>query len=124
MTMKIKPIKTERDYDNVMKQIDGLMDAQYNTPRGDLLDVLVTLAQAWEEKHHAIEAPDPIEAIRFAMESRGLDRQDLEPYIGSRARVSEVLNRKRPLTLPMIRRLHRGLGIAADVLIREVPRRR
>jgi HTH-type transcriptional regulator/antitoxin HigA len=117
--MDIKPIKNERDYRRVLKEIDALMDAMPNTPAGDRLDVLTTLAHAWEEKHHPIEAPRPIEAIRFAMEQRGLTRRDLEPYIGSRARVSEVLNHKRPLTLSMIRRLHEGLGIPAEVLIRE-----
>jgi HTH-type transcriptional regulator/antitoxin HigA len=117
--MEIKPIKTERDYNRVMKQIDGLMNARANTPDGDRLDVLATLAEAWEEKHHPIDPPDPIEAIRFAMEQRGLSRRDLEPFIGSRARVAEVLNHKRSLTLPMIRRLHIGLGIPADVLIRD-----
>jgi HTH-type transcriptional regulator/antitoxin HigA len=119
MTMEIKPIKNERDYRRVMQEIDGLMDAKVNTTAGDRLDVLVTLAEAWEEKHYPIEAPDPIAAIQFAMEQRGLNRRDLEAYIGSRARVAEVLNHKRSLTLPMIRRLHDGLGIPADVLIRE-----
>jgi HTH-type transcriptional regulator / antitoxin HigA len=119
MTMEIKPIKNERDYRRVMREIDALMDAKANTVAGDRLDVLATLAEAWEEKHYPIEAPDPIEAIRFAMEQRGLNRHDLEPYIGSRARVAEVLNHKRSLTLPMIRRLHDGLGIPAEVLIRD-----
>lgn len=117
--MDIKPIKNDRDYRRVLAEIDTLMDAKANTAAGDRLDVLVTLADAWEEKHHAIEAPDPIEAIRFAMEQRGLSRRDLEEFIGSRARVAEVLNHKRSLTLPMIRRLHAGLGIPAEVLIRE-----
>ena len=116
--MDIRPIKNERDYRRVMKEIDALMDAKPNTVAGDRLDVLVTLAEAWEEKHHQINAPDPIAAIEFAMEQRGLKRRDLEPYIGSRARVAEVLNHKRSLTLPMIRRLHEGLGIPAEVLIR------
>lgn len=116
--MDIKPIKTDRDYRRVMKEIDSLMDAKAGTPDGDRLDVLVTLAEAWEAKHHAIEAPDPVQAIEFAMEQRGLSRRDLEPFIGSRARVAEVLNHKRPLTLAMIRRLHSGLGIPAEVLIR------
>jgi HTH-type transcriptional regulator/antitoxin HigA len=115
--MKIQPIKNERDYQRVAKEIERVMDAKANTQDGDYLDVLVTLAEAWERKHHAIEAPDPVAAIRFAMEQRGLSRRDLEPLIGSRARVAEVLNHKRSLTLPMIRRLHRGLGIPADVLI-------
>jgi HTH-type transcriptional regulator/antitoxin HigA len=118
MTMDIKPIKSDRDYRQVLKEIDTLMDAKANTAEGDRLDVLVTLAQAWEEKHHAIEAPDPVRAIEFVMDQRGLTRRDLEPYIGSRARIAEVLNHKRSLTLAMIRRLHAGLGIPADVLIR------
>ena len=117
--MKITPIKTERDYSRVMAEIDSLMDAKPNTVAGDRLDVLVTLVEAWEEKHHPIEPPDPVQAILFAMEQRGLTRRDLEPFIGTRARVAEVLNGKRPLTLSMIRRLHEGLGIPADVLIRE-----
>ncbi len=115
--MQIKPIKNERDHQRVMKEIDSLMDADQDTAAGDKLDVLVTLAEAWEEKHHAIEAPDPVRAIEFAMEQRGLSRRDLEPFIGSRARVTEILNHKRVLTLPMIRRLHAGLGIPAEVLI-------
>jgi HTH-type transcriptional regulator/antitoxin HigA len=116
--MEIRPIKTERNYQMALNQIEGLMDARPNTPEGDRLDVLVTLVQAWEEKHHAIDAPDPVDAIEFAMERRGLTRRDLEPFIGSRARVAEVLNHKRSLTLAMIRRLHQGLGIPAEVLIR------
>ena len=115
--MVIKPIKTERDYQRSLKEIDRLMDARPNTPDGDRLDVLVTLVTAWEEKHYPIPAPDAIAAIRFAMEQRGLTRRDLEPFIGSRARVAEVLNNKRSLTLPMIRRLHDGLGIPAEALI-------
>jgi len=117
--MEIKPIKSERDYRRAMKEIDALMDAKANTAAGNRLDVLVTLVAAWEEKHHPIEAPDPVEAIQFAMEQRGLSRRDLEAYIGSRARVAEILNQKRSLTLSMIRKLHRGLGIPAEVLIRE-----
>ncbi|HWE98016.1 MAG TPA: transcriptional regulator [Tepidisphaeraceae bacterium] len=115
--MDIKPIKNERDYRRVLTQIESLMDAKANTAEGDRLDVLATLAEAWERKHHAIEASDPIRAIEFAMEQRGLSRRDLEPYIGSRSRVTEVLHHKRSLTLAMIRRLHSGLGIPADVLI-------
>lgn len=115
--MDIRPIKTERDYKLALKEIDGLMDATAGSPQGDRLDVLSTLVAAWEEKHYAIEAPDPVAAILFAMEQRGLSRRDVEPYIGSRARVSEVLNHRRKLTLPMIRKLHAGLGIPAGVLI-------
>jgi HTH-type transcriptional regulator/antitoxin HigA len=115
--MIIKPIKNERDYKRALTVIDKLMDAKPNTPQGDQLDVLVTLVCAWEEQHQPIQPPDAIEAIKFAMEQRGLTRRDLEPYIGSRARVTEVLNRKRSLTLPMIRRLHAGLGIPAEALL-------
>jgi HTH-type transcriptional regulator/antitoxin HigA len=119
MKMIIKPIKTQRDYQRALKQIDKLMDAKANTPEGDRLDLLATLVSAWEERHFPIDPPDAVEAILFAMEQRGLSRRDLEPFIGSRARVAEVLGRKRTLTLPMIRRLHAGLGIPADVLIGE-----
>src|SRR5438876_2174629 len=115
--MVIKPIKTERDYQRALKEIDRLMDAHPNTPDGDRLDVLATLIQFWEEKHYPIEPPDAVAAIRFAMEQGGLTRRDLEPFIGSRARVAEVLNRKRSLTLPVIRRLHEGMGIPAEALI-------
>jgi HTH-type transcriptional regulator / antitoxin HigA len=117
--MKIKPIKSDSDYRRALREIERLMDARKDTPEGDRLDVLTTLVEAWEEKHHPVEPPDPIEAIRFAMEQRGVTRRDLESLIGSRARVAEVLNRKRRLTLPMIRRLHEVLGIPAEVLIRE-----
>jgi HTH-type transcriptional regulator/antitoxin HigA len=115
--MVIKPIKSERDYERALVEIDKLMDARPNTSAGDRLDVLATLVAAWEEQHYPIDPPDAVEAIRFAMEQRGLTRRDLEPYIGSRARVAEVLNRKRALTLPMIRRLHAELGIPAEALL-------
>jgi HTH-type transcriptional regulator/antitoxin HigA len=117
--MEIKPIKNNRDYRAALNEIDRLMDAQPNSAEGDRLDVLATLVEAWEEKHWPIGSPDPVEAILFAMEQRGLSRRDLEPFIGSRARVAEVLNHKRPLTLAMIRRLHDGLGIPAEALIGE-----
>lgn len=115
--MEIKPIRNERDYKRALVEIEKLMDARPNTPEGDRLDVLATLVCAWEEQHHPIDPPDAVEAIKFAMEQRGLTRRDLELYIGSRARVTEVLNRKRSLTLPMIRRLHAGLGIPAEALL-------
>ena len=115
--MIIKPIKTERDYKRALREIDKLMDAKRNTSEGDRLDVLATLVAVWEETHYPIDPPDAVEAIRFAMEQRGLTRRDLEPLIGSRSRVAEVLNRKRSLTLPMIRRLHAGLGIPAESLL-------
>jgi HTH-type transcriptional regulator / antitoxin HigA len=117
--MEIKPIKNERDHRRVLKEIERLMDAKAKTSAGDRLDVLATLAEAWEEKHHPIDMPDPVEAIQFAMQQRGLTRRDLEAYIGSRARVAEILNHKRSLTLAMIRKLHTGLGIPAEVLIRD-----
>jgi len=117
--MEIKPIKTEADYETALKEIDCLMDAKPDTPEGDRLDVLTTLVEAWEQKYHRIEDPDPIEAILHRMEALGLDRKDLEPMIGTRARVSEVLSRKRPLTINMIRKLNEKLRIPADVLIRQ-----
>lgn len=115
--MEIKPVKNEADYRAALEEIERLFDAAPDTPEADRLEVLTTLVEAYEEKQYAIPFPDPIEAILYHMESRGLSRRDLEPYIGSRARVSEVLNRKRPLTMEMIRNLHRGLGIPAEVLI-------
>ena len=116
--MKIKPIKTEADYHAALKEIERLFDAAPDTPEGDRLEVLTTLVEAFEEKHFPIPLPDPIEAILYYIESRGLTHRDLERYIGSRARLSEVLNRKRPLTMEMIRNLHKELGISAEVLIK------
>jgi len=115
--MRIKPIKTEADYREVLKEIERIFDATPGTREGDRLEVLTTLVEAYEEKHFRIPLPDPIEAILYYVESRGLTRRNLGRYIGSRARVSEVLNRKRPLTMEMIRNLHKGLGIPAEVLI-------
>lgn len=115
--MEIRPIKTEADYDAALARIDILMDAELDSPEGDELDVLVTLVHAYEEKYYPIDLPDPIEAILFRMEQTGMDRKDLEPYIGRSGRVSEVLNRKRPLTLGMIRKLWKGLHIPLESLI-------
>lgn len=115
--MDIRPIKTENDYKAALKEVEHLFNAAPNSPEGDRLEVLTTLVEAYEEKHYPIPLPDPVEAILYFIESRGLSRRDLEPFIGSRARVSEVLNRKRPLTIGMIRKLHSGLGIPAEVLI-------
>ena len=115
--MRIKPIKTEADYQEALKEIERIFDAAPGTREGDRLDVLTTLVEAYEEKHFHIPLPDPIEAILYYVDSRGLTRRDLERYIGSRARVWEVLNKKRPLTMEMIRNLHKGLGIPAEVLI-------
>lgn len=115
--MDIRPVKTEADYQAALAEIERLFDAAPGTSEGDRLEVLTTLVEAYEQRHYRIPAPDPIEAIEYYMESRGLSRHDLEPYIGSRAQVSEVLNRIRPLSLGMIRRLNTGLGIPAEILI-------
>ncbi len=114
---QIRPIRSEKDHDEALARIDELMSAKAGTAEGDELDVLVTLVCAYEEKHFPMDAPDPLMAIQFRMEQQGLTRKDLEPMIGSRARVSEVLTGKRRLTLPMIRRVRDGLGISADVLV-------
>jgi len=111
--MEIKHIRTKKNYEAALKEIERLFDATPGTREGDRLEVLATLVEAYEEKHHPIAPPNPIDAIRYYMESRGLTRGDMEQYIGSRARVSEVLNRKRALTMEMIRNLHKGLGIPA-----------
>lgn len=115
--MDIRPIKNEADYANALQLAETLFDAQPDTPEGDRLDILVTLIEAYEAQAHPILPPEPIEAILYYLESRDLGRRDLEPYIGNRARVSEILNRRRPLTLEMIRKLHQGLGIPAEILI-------
>lgn len=115
--MDIKPIRTEQDYQDALTAISGLMCAEFGTPEGDRLDVLATLVEAWERQHYPMDVPDPIEAIKFAMEQHGYEVKDLVPMIGKPNRVYEVLNRKRPLTLNMIRRLHKGLGIPADSLL-------
>ncbi len=115
--MNIKPIKTNSDYETALKEIERLFGAEPGTPDDDRLEVLSTLVEAYEDKHYSIPLPDPIEAILYYMESRGLSRADLEPFIGSRARVSEILNRRRPLTLSMIQRLHENLGIPAEALV-------
>ena len=116
--MRIGPIKSETDYDAALAEIDRLMDAEPDTPRGDRLDVLVTLVEAYEAKRWAIEPPDPIDAIKLRMEQRGLSRRDLERILGSRGRVSEVLNRRRGLSVEMMRRLHEELAIPAESLLR------
>ena len=116
--MQIRPIKTKADHRAALKAIEGLMDARPGTTAGDRLEVLTTLVERYESLHERIEPPNPIDALLYHMDSRGLTRRDLEPYLGSRARVAEVLNRRRPLTIEMIRKLHTGLGISAEVLIR------
>lgn len=117
--MEIKPIKTKRDYEAAMREIEGLMGAKRNSPEGDKLDLLVTLVEAYEARHFPLDLPDPVEAIKFTMEQRNLGVKDLVPFIGQPNRVYEVLNRKRPLTMAMVWKLHTGLGIPAESLIRQ-----
>lgn len=118
MAAELKPIRSEADYDMALEEVARLWGAKSGTPDGDRLDVLATLIEVYEEKHHPIDPPDPIEAIKFRMEQQGLARKDLEPMIGPRNRVADVLNRKRGLSIEMIRQLHEKLGISAEVLIR------
>ena len=115
--MKLKPIKNKTQLKQTLSRIDELWGAKRNTGKGDELDVLMLLVEKYEEEHYSIPPSDPIEAIKFLMEQKALTRKDLEPYLGTRARVSEVLNRKRNLTLPMIKRLHKGLNIPYNCLI-------
>ena len=115
--MDIRPIKTEADYQVALQRVDALMQAQSNTPEGDDLDILTTLIAAYEEQHYPILPPDPVEALMYWMETRDLTRRDLEHLLGRRARVAEILNRRRRLRLEMIRRLHSELGIPAEILI-------
>jgi HTH-type transcriptional regulator/antitoxin HigA len=115
--MDIRPIRTKADYRAALKEVERLWDAEPGTRGGDRVDVLVMLVEAYEAKHHSIPAPDPIAAILFMLEQKGLSRRDLEAGIGSRGRVSEVLNRKRPLTLPMVRALSALLDIPTEVLV-------
>lgn len=122
--MDIRPIKSEADHAAALAEIDDLMDAGADTPGGDRLDILATLVEAYEAEHFPIEAPDPVAAITFRMEQMGMTRKDLEPLIGSRARVSEVLSGRRRLSLAMIRRLNSALKIPAEVLIQDSTVRR
>ena len=114
----VKPIRSEQDYAAAIAEVKRLWGAMSGTAEGDRLDVLATLIDAYETQHHPIDPPDPIEAIKCRMEQQGLTRKDLETMLGTRTRVSEILNRKRGLSIAMIRRLHAGLGISAEVLIR------
>ncbi len=118
MGTELKPIRSEADYEAALAEVERLWGAKSGTPGGDRLDILATLIDAYEAEHHPMDPPDPIEAIKFRMEQQGLTRKDLEPIIGTRTRVAEVLNRKRGLSIEMIRRLHDRLGISAEVLIR------
>ena len=120
MAADLKPIRTEADHEAAVADVARLWGANSGTPEGDRLDVLATLIDAYEAQHHPMDPPDPIEAIRFRMEQQGLTRKDLEPLIGHRGRVAEVLGRRRGLSIEMIRNLHDKLGIPAEVLIRPV----
>ena len=115
--MNIRPIKTEADYERALAETEQLWGVAVNTPKGDKLDILLTLVEAYEQAHYPIDPPDPVEAIRFRMEQLGLTRKDLEPYLGKRGRVAEVLNRQRKLSLNMIRHLHTHLHIPLESLI-------
>jgi len=115
---EIRPIRTKRDHEAALAEVERLWGSKLGTPEGDRLDVLATLIEAYEAAHNPMDPPDPVEAIKFRMEQRGLSRRDLESLIGTRTRVAEILNRKRNLSIGMIRRLHKTLGISADVLIR------
>jgi HTH-type transcriptional regulator/antitoxin HigA len=118
---EIHPIRSEADYEATLSEVERLWGARSGTPEGDRLDVLATLIDAYENEHHPIDPPDPIEAIKFRMEQQGLTRKDLEGILGSRTRIAEVLNNRRGLSINMIRRLHEKLGISAEVLIRSSP---
>ena len=118
MAAEVKPIRSEADYEAALAEVERLWGAKGGTPKGDRLDVLATLIDAYEAEHYPMEPLDPIEAIKFRMEQQGLTRRDLESIIGTRTRIAEVLNRKRSLSIGMIRRLHERLGISAEVLIR------
>jgi HTH-type transcriptional regulator/antitoxin HigA len=119
--MQIRPIRTEADHQAALAQIESLFEARPGTPAGDQLDVLTTLVEAYESEHEPMPAPDPVEAIRYHLESRGLSASDLVPYLGSTRVVHDILDRRRALTMAMIRRLHASLGISADVLIQSYP---
>ncbi len=115
--MNIKPIKTKKDYEAALKKIEELLDARPDTSEGDLLEILVTLVEAYEEKHFNISPPDPIEAIKFRMEQLGLKQSDIADVIGGKNRASEILNRKRELTAKMMRDLHKKFNIPAESLL-------
>jgi HTH-type transcriptional regulator/antitoxin HigA len=121
--MTIKPIHTEAEYQAALAQIEASWDAVDGSEAAEQLEVLSMLVEAYEKQHYPIEAPDPIEFLNYVMETRGLARKDLEPYIGPRGRVSDIMNRVRPLSLEMIRRLSSGLGLPASVLIQDYPLR-
>lgn len=115
--MEIRPVKNEKDYNDSIRRIEELWGAKKDTPQGDELDLLVTLVESYEMKHYPIAPPDPVDAIKFRMEQMGMTRADMVKYLGSQSRVSEVLNRKRKLTLSMVKSLYKGLKIPAEILL-------
>lgn len=117
MNMNVFPIRTEEDYDAALARIDALMDAEAGTPEGDELEIFVTLVEAYEEKHYPMPVCDPVEAIKFRMEQLGMEPKDLTPIIGSRSKVSEILNHKRQLSITMIRNLHSKLHVPYESLL-------
>jgi len=119
--MELKPIRTEAEHNEALADIERLWDAPDGSPEADRLEVLAMLVEAYEKAHFPIKAPDPVAFLEYVMESRGLTRKDLEPYIGPRGRVADIMNRTRPLSVTMIRRLSSGLGLPADVLIQPYP---
>lgn len=122
--MELRPIRNKRDHAAALKEIERLWDSPENSRESETLEVLLLLVQAFEAKHTPMSDPDPIDLLNHVMEARGLSRKDLEPFIGTRARVTEILNRTRPLTLEMIRRLAEGLGLPASLLVRRYETRR
>lgn len=118
--MKIKPIKTEKDYQEGLNEIKKLWDAEPDTSKGDRLEIIMALVESYENNHYPIDPPDPVEAIKFRMEQQGLKQNDLAEYLGGKSRVSEILHRKRQLTIKMIKKLHKGLGISLESLLAEV----
>ena len=120
----LRPIRTQASYEAALKEVERLWGARSGTPAGDRLDILATLIEVYEDEHYPMDPPDPIDAIKFRMEQQGLTRKDLEGILGTRTRVAEVLNRRRGLSINMIRRLHEMLGIPAEVLIRPTKRRK
>ncbi len=118
--MNIHPIKTESDYEQALSEVEKLWSSEEGSKKGDKLDVLIVLIEDYENKHHPIDPPDPIDAIEFRMEQMNLSRKDLEKYIGPRGRVSEILNRRRGLSINMIRNLHSNLHIPLESLIGKV----
>lgn len=119
--MNIKPVKTKKDYEEALKRIDAIFDSKTGTPEFDELELLSILVEKYEEEHYPISKPDPVETIKFYMDQNDLNRKDLVEYIGSISKVSEILNKKRPLSINMIRALNKGLGIPVDLLFEEYP---